>query len=302
MAMTPITAADIVKLLRAKYTGREYIVMEEVPDGTGRNFDREIDVAVFSMWPSNGLNRSAFEIKVSRQDFLHELAHPEKHQWVRDSFHEFWFVAPKDIIQLEELPDGAGFMYPMGSKLGIARNARRNDSPVLNDILLAAFMRSAAKSIQKTQEITANDILSNDSGYQEAKLYKAAVEFFLSKRGVYDYLKVETKEDVVKALEGASMDKQLQQDRDHMLAVSGVFQRRITELAEMFLVLANRSLLARDEMGRYIVKAYGGNDPDSPESLAAVLKLKKSFPHQKEYAAIVDTILSWDKEDKPHNL
>jgi hypothetical protein len=112
-------ASDLVNLIRAKYETNSrgfnpYVILEQVPDGTGGYQNRWIDVAVFQMWPSKGLSRSAFEVKIDRADFIHELSHPEKHQWCKDCFHQFWIVAPKDIVQIEELPIGVG-NYPLAS-------------------------------------------------------------------------------------------------------------------------------------------------------------------------------------------
>ncbi|MBU2177548.1 MAG: hypothetical protein KJ556_20850, partial [Gammaproteobacteria bacterium] len=136
--MNNYKAEDLVTLIRKKYKTdangyNPCVVLEQVPDGTGMYQSRWIDVAVFQMWASKGLTRTAFEIKVSRSDFLSEIQSPQKHAWCRESFHYFFFVAPKDIIQVEELPDGVGWLYPRGSQLCTGRQARINDNPKLDD-------------------------------------------------------------------------------------------------------------------------------------------------------------------------
>jgi len=77
-------AEELVALIRKKYKTdtngyNPCVVLEQVPDGTGMYQSRWIDVAVFQMWTSKGLTRTAFEIKVSRSDFLSEIQNPQKH-------------------------------------------------------------------------------------------------------------------------------------------------------------------------------------------------------------------------------
>ena len=298
-----MNAEDLVKMIRQRYPldrpdgYQKYVVLEQVPDGTGINHAHWIDVAVFDLWPSKGLLRSAFEIKVSRSDFIRELQNPNKHKWVLESFHEFWFVAPQDVIQVEELPLRAGWMCPRGNKLVVKRHAVKNDNPKLDSTLLAAFMRAAAKEISRIQLTVAKDILDNSEEYHLAKLFQEAVRNFLKIRGDLRFTNRATSVDeVTNWLEEATMDKQLKDDRDHLLQFAGHFQRNIISLLNLFLVIANKSLLARDELGQRIVKAYGGDDPENVETLKAVAGRAKAFDTEKRYAQLVDIVLNWDKE------
>ncbi len=292
-------AEDLVELLRARFQTRNNgfnpcVVLEQVPDGTSLHQGHWIDVAVFQMWTSKGLSRSAFEVKVSRADFLNELSHPEKHQWCLDCFHQFWFVAPKEIIQLEELPVGVGWMYPRGDKLCIARHAVPNATPKLDDVLLAGFMRAAYKGIEESRKVAERELLDNSQEYQHAKWYMEAVMKFLESRG-HLYFTPKSSEDVRTALEEATMDKQLKQERDHLLALSGRFQQDIAGLVNLFLVVASKSLLARDEMGKFIVERYGGQDDNGLEALKEIAKSAKASEYQKRYAELIETLLNWER-------
>lgn len=264
------TSNDILNLIKDKYKSpkgsfESTVVLEEVPNGTGGFQSRWIDAAVFEMWPSKGLSRSAFEIKVSRSDFLQELKQPEKHSWCKECFHFFWIVAPKDVIQsLEELPPGAGWMYPAGKRLCIAKHATHNDTPRLDDRLLAAFMRAANKKICDTAKSVEVDALANSLEYQRARECEKAVGQFLaeSDREVY-YPNPKDKEGILKALREAKLEKGLQQDREHLLMIGQRFQEDITNLLNLFLVIANKGLLARNELGEHIVSAFGGVTNDN---------------------------------------
>lgn len=298
-----MTAEDLVKLLRQRYPVsradeyHRYVVLEQVPDGTGFHQGHWIDAAVFDMWPSTGLTRSAFEIKTSRADFLRELEHPNKYKWVQEVFHEFWYVAPQDAIKCEELPLNVGWLCPRGNKLIVKRHAVKNDNPRLDNTLLAAFMRAAVKEIWRTQETVAKDILDNSDEYQLAKLFQEAVRSFLKSRGNLRFTdKAATVDEVIKWLEEATLDKQLKQARDHLLQIAGRFQREVISLLNLFLVIANKSLLARGELGEYVVKGFGGYDSENVETLKEIGKRAKAFNTEKQYAQMVDIVLNWDKE------
>jgi len=291
-------AEDLVNLIRFKYATEHNgynpcVVLEQVPDGTGFAHSHWIDVAVFQMWHSKGLSRSAFEIKISRSDVLNELSHPEKHQWCLDCFHQFWIVAPKQTIQIEELPARVGWMYPRGGKLCVARHAVPNPTPRLDDALLAGFMRAAYKGIQESHKNNERSILDNSREYQTAKWYMEATLKFLESRNVL-YLIPNSANDVQEALEQATMDKQLKQERDNLLSISGRFQRDIASLLNLFLIIAHKSLVARDEMGKLIVKQYGGEDTEGLAILKEVAKNSKSSNHQKQYAELIELLLNWE--------
>jgi len=298
-----VKAEDLVKLIRQRYPldrpngFQTHVVLEQVPDGTGMYAGHHIDVAVFDLWPSKGLLRSAFEIKVSRSDFIRELQHPNKYKWVLECFHEFWFVAPKDVIQVDELPVNVGWMCPRGNKLVIKRHAVQNPNPKLDDVLLAAFMRAAAKEISRVNSTVAKDILDNSEEYRVAKLYQAAVRTFIKQRGVIKFEPATpTIEEVLSWLDEATMDKQLKQDRDHLLEIAARFQREAMSLLDIFLVIANKSLFARDQLGKYIVNAYGGEDEESIETLKEYVKDAKHLDRQKRYAQMVELVLNWERE------
>lgn len=291
-------AEDLVALIRKRYATESNgynpcVVLEQVPDGTGMYQSRWIDVVVFQMWASKGLARSAFEIKVARSDFLAELQHPEKHAWCKECFHQFWFVAPKDVIQLEELPEGVGWMYPRGQRLYIARVARRNDNPKLDDHLLAGFMRAAHKEIENSKKVNLQEVLTNSEAYKKASSYMEATLKFLTSRGK-SYFEPDSTEAIIQALEESTLDKQLKQDRERLLTLTGAFQRDIAGLLSLFLIIANKSLLARDEFGKYIVKEYGSRDEEALDILKERAKDKRSGDYEKRYAELVELILNWE--------
>jgi len=300
--MNDYKAEDLIKLIRERYPMnraagyQSHVVLEQVADGTGMYQGRWIDAVVFSLWASKGLYRFAFEVKVSRSDFLHELSNPIKHKWCLECFHQFWFVAPQDVIQIEELPPNVGWMYPRGGKLAVKRHAVANPNPRLDDVLLAAFMRAASKGIDKANKITSKEVLESSEEYRRAKVYQDAIVQFINQRGNTSWLEPTNPEAVIEWLDDATMDKQLKQDRDHLLEVTGHFQREILNLLNLFLVVANKSLLARDELGKYVVATYGGQDDLSLDTLQSYINSAKAFDSQKKNAQLIKLLMEWGKE------
>ena len=269
------TSGELIQLLRGKYKvdmiangNHPTVLLEQVANATGFSAGRWIDAAVFEMWPSTGLTRRAFEVKVSRMDFLRELGNPDKFQWCFKYFHEFWYVAPKDAIQKEERPQGAGWLYPAGNKLITGRAASYNRNPELDNKLLASFIRSADKEIQNSTRRDKTQYLQNDEGYKRAKSYEVATSRFLETRNPRGYYILPNNEEAIfKALEDATMDKQIKDDKEHLQAIADTFQSQLAELFNLFAVFATKGLLARDEMGKHIMERWGNQDPIDKESL-----------------------------------
>jgi hypothetical protein len=297
-----VKAEDLVNLIRKRYPlnrpdgFQRHVVLEQVADGTGIYQGRWIDAVVFDLWPSKGLLRSAFEIKVSRSDFLRELQNPIKYKWATEAFHEFWFVAPQNVIQLPELPPNVGWMFPRAGKLAIKRHAVQNSNPKLDDVLLASFMRAAAKEIDRVSRTTVKNILEGSDEYQLSKLYKDTVTTFITQRGIKKYRDASNQKELMEWLEEATLDNQLKDDRDHLLCIAGSFQREVISLLKIFLVIANKSLFARDELGKYIVGTFGGEDNEAIETLKEHIKGAKKLNSEKRYAELVQLVLNWDKE------
>lgn len=286
------TAERLAAMIEKKYPTaalNDYnptVILYEVANGTSWDAGRWVDVAVFQMWKTKGLTRSAFEIKVTRHDFLRELAQPEKHQWAQEAFHEFWFVAPEDIIQVEELPVGAGFMYPRGDKLCIKRHAVRNPNPKLDDMLLAAFMRSAWKSMKAARSTGEKEILAASTVYQGAKMYEDAIITFFNSRRVYPYETPKDKEQIISWLQESTMDLELKKERDHLLGLLDAFQNNLLDAVSNFLVLSGKALLEKDKLGNYLLSTWGGNDKAALEVMGKRKLLDRDIEREKLAAQV----------------
>lgn len=110
---------DIIKALRKRHgkNGREWALFEELRAGTGYkdirkglNPEQRFDAWAINLYPSKGHMTIAYEIKVSRSDFLHEIKHPKKRQTAVLYSNEFYFVTPKGLVSKEEIPEGCGLI------------------------------------------------------------------------------------------------------------------------------------------------------------------------------------------------
>lgn len=84
-------------------------------------FDKDLDYArwecvrpdVFSIFPSlnsKSANPCVHEVKVSRADFLGDLARPEKREAYARMSEAVYYVAPEGMIDPKELPEGFGLL------------------------------------------------------------------------------------------------------------------------------------------------------------------------------------------------
>lgn len=107
-----IDDAFIIGVLKAMHPPSEWIFAPEVPLSTGASSavyntssvlaDRRIDAFALNLWPSKHYQRVAFEIKVSRSDFLGELHHPEKRTQALFLSNVFWFALAPGIYNPKE--------------------------------------------------------------------------------------------------------------------------------------------------------------------------------------------------------
>lgn len=118
-----VTSGTVLQALKQRHPFPDWIFAVEVRMSTGQGEsyymkghhatiggDQRIDAFAMHTWPSKKFVRIAYEVKVSRQDFLNELKHPDK-RLAAELFANFtYFAAPAGLIKLGELPDGWGLV------------------------------------------------------------------------------------------------------------------------------------------------------------------------------------------------
>ena len=105
--------------------GRTNIVFPELRLGSGYCgvAQRRIDLFVIS---SNAGNpTTAYEIKVSRSDFKHDINDDLKQRGARLYANEFYYVAPRNMLKPEEIPLWAGLLEFDFDQLGNMKDRER---------------------------------------------------------------------------------------------------------------------------------------------------------------------------------
>ena len=128
--------------------GPRFAFGEHVKSGAGFDSPRIADFMAIDLWPSSGNLLHGFEVKVSRPDWLRELADPTKAEAFRRYVDRWWLVvADAAIVRTGELPAGWGLMA-MGATgaIRVVRPAPRLGAEPLPREMQATFARAVAKT------------------------------------------------------------------------------------------------------------------------------------------------------------
>jgi hypothetical protein len=163
------TERDMLDALARRYTQRSqgsndrWIRAEHVRNGvgfygyneaTGRCNDwaglRTADFIAIDTYESKGLEVHGHEVKVSRSDWLHELADPTKAEAFRQYCNRWWLVVPDaSIVRPGELPAGGGLLALRGEVLHAVHRAPVRDPKPIPKPIWISLMRSASKTAWK---------------------------------------------------------------------------------------------------------------------------------------------------------
>ena len=100
--------AEAIEFLRSRVGDEGYVVVGQVPDGTGMNKRRTIDALMVQCWPSRGLSLTAVEYKRTVSDFRRELKQPDKAESIATHCDFMIVLAPKGVVPIGELPPSWG--------------------------------------------------------------------------------------------------------------------------------------------------------------------------------------------------
>lgn len=152
-----LTAQDLRRLIaerhdigspakKSKTSAQEWALFFEFRNGTGYGAaQRYVDAFAFNLYPSKKHWRVAYEIKVSRADFLSELNKPEKRAFGFEISNEFWYVVAPGVAKPEEVPQGCGLLVAHGSKLVRALPALQRDARELTMTEMSSIVRASCR-------------------------------------------------------------------------------------------------------------------------------------------------------------
>lgn len=111
------------------------------------SFDaKACDFMAQDLWPSKGLHLHGHEVKVSRADWLRELAQPEKAEALRRFCDKWWLVVSDKAIVKDDLPDGWGLMVVTGGTVRVAKAAPLLTPEPHPATFRASLLRATAKT------------------------------------------------------------------------------------------------------------------------------------------------------------
>lgn len=132
------------------YGGKvEGILIFELRTGTGYSAGEPSRIDAFHMEDvlSKGLKRTAYEIKISRSDFMREIKDPRKRRAALRVSNQFYFVTPPGLLKPEEIPQECGLMecgeYGLIEKV----NAPYRDGMPPSWLFFASVARRLLKSV-----------------------------------------------------------------------------------------------------------------------------------------------------------
>jgi len=140
-------ALSIYDALKKRYRPPEFGILFEVANRTGWGRYRYADAMAMSLYPSRGLVLHGIEIKAARGDWLQELRNPEKSAPIQAYCNYWWVVAPKGIIELDEMPATWGLLELHGKKtLRCTKQAPELEPKELDRQFIAAIFRRLAEA------------------------------------------------------------------------------------------------------------------------------------------------------------
>jgi hypothetical protein len=146
-----ITATDINRAIKAKYSGAEWRVWFEVSQGTGANSGRRADAVVLNIWPSKKYQLHVFEVKISRADFKNEMADMTKWEAVGKYSDFFWLACPVGLVDPSEVPEAWGLIELTKGGLRIKKQAPARLDPTSIDRAFASSLLRSGEDLTEAQ-------------------------------------------------------------------------------------------------------------------------------------------------------
>lgn len=180
-----LTSADVINCLKQRFGGTAWAFLEQVAPGTGARNYRWADAIAMSVWPSRGFDIHGIEVKISRYDFLKELAQPQKSEAVQKYCNRWWIATSDDsIVQPGELPPTWGWMVVNGKGMKVLTEAPPLTPQPISIEFLAAVMRNKATTdeseVARRIDAAVKDSIKTREIYAEEKsrkLHEVVAEF-----------------------------------------------------------------------------------------------------------------------------
>lgn len=87
------------------------------------------------------IEAAVHEVKVSRSDFLADVAKPAKRAGYAAISERFYYVAPEGLLQPEEMPEDAGLLVARGEEFVVAKRAKKRRVTLSPEVMLAMALK-----------------------------------------------------------------------------------------------------------------------------------------------------------------
>lgn len=133
----------LLNLVQAqRHAGEEWAFFRELANGTGIQAGRWIDGYALHLWPSKKFRSVAYEVKVSRTDFMRELEDPTKRGAAEKVAGECWFLTPAGLVRPDEVPENWGLVVAAeDGQLRTLKMPRQGETPMPSMVFFAAVAR-----------------------------------------------------------------------------------------------------------------------------------------------------------------
>lgn len=185
-------AIQITELLRLRHPSPDWATFSELADGTGMSFGGRIDFYAMHLWPSKKYLKIAYEIKVSRGDFMRELDNPRKRESAEKYADECYFAAPGNLLHPDEMPDGWGLIEADRGGLKVKKRARQKEVKDLPLSFVAALARRSTEPSSPLPDVFwryLGEELSLDQLIQASKKELGDYDFIKKREAVSEFKK-----------------------------------------------------------------------------------------------------------------
>ncbi|WHP16584.1 hypothetical protein [Cellulomonas sp. ES6] len=180
------TAAEVVTAVRRLFgaerdgVGPEWAALEEFTGGPGAwGWSRRADLFLVRAWSGRprGHERVLVEVKVSRADLAHELAHPDKLATFARYAHRVYFATPAGLVRDEDLGAGVGLIEVKGERARVRLQAeRRADVEHAPESFMVEAFRRAGRAEARIRQA--------DDGDAPARVAQLERELAVARRAI----------------------------------------------------------------------------------------------------------------------
>jgi hypothetical protein len=147
-----VTALELRRRLLERYLLKDgWITMAEV---TPPKCSRRFDMVAIQGWGSRGHQAMGFELKISRSDWLRELAEPAKAEPLVSLVTGWWIVAPPGIVKENELPPSWGLLVVHPEQIRTGKQAPQLEpAPWSDAVWRCMLLRCATREASTASEL-----------------------------------------------------------------------------------------------------------------------------------------------------